>query len=133
MINEKVNLINQLRLTNRDISERFRDYKFILMPSDFIGAFAYYAACQNHNPLVEVDRALNAFKGLVLSKFDKEGIPQWFTYDQLEEVVNEEVFESIPEIMELNTMKPDFIDLDALARNIFFMIARNNIVDQSSY
>ena len=56
-------------------------------------------------------------------------MPVKFAYEELSEIVNDKVFESIPEILALNEMKPDFIDLGALARNVFFMILRQYITE----
>ena len=70
-----------------------------------------------------------AFEKHVLSFFDNPNIPQKFTYNDLKEIVNENVFENIPEILALNNLKPSFIDLYALARNVFYMIIRTYIVE----
>jgi len=42
------------------------------------------------------------------------------------------LFIAIPELMELNEMKPDFYDLGALARNVFYMICREQITQPFS-
>jgi hypothetical protein len=74
-------------------------------------------------------------------------MPKKFTYTELRELINEKVFESIPEIEKLNHPKIDrgqqisfcgrnfkskadydFIDLSALARNIFFMLIKEKII-----
>ena len=119
-----------LKLTNRDISQNYRDVKLWLMPSDFLGAFAYWVTALTNNDTYKVDAALNAFKDHVNSFFDNVLMPQQFTYKQTQEVVNEEVFKNIPEIMQLNKMKPDFIDLSALERNVFYMVLRQEIAEQ---
>ena len=76
-------------------------------------------------------------------------MPVEFTYEKLNSLITEDVFESIPEIEELNHRKngrdgmgfssrfdtpepdDDFIDLGALARNVFYMIMRESITHQS--
>ena len=134
-----------MRLTNLDISTNYRDNKFWLMRSDFLGAFAYWAVVQSPYDSPEITPALQAFSAYVGNRI-KENVPEQFTYTELQEFINEKVFESIPEIEKLNhpkidvgqtinfcnrysKPKPDydFIDLGALARNIFFMLMRESI------
>lgn len=67
-----------------------------------------------------------------------------FTYDELAAIIHEDVFESIPDIEALNHPRIssgpgyenrhevgnphyDFIDLGALARNIFYSMVRHHI------
>ncbi len=134
-----------MRLTNLDISTNYRDNKFWLMRSDFLGAFAYWAVAQSPYDSPDITPALQAFSAYVGNRI-KENVPEQFTYTELQEFINEKVFESIPEIEKLNhpkidvgqtinfcdrysKPKPDydFIDLGALARNIFFMLMRESI------
>ena len=115
------------KLTNRDISEQYRDYEFWLMPSNFLGAFSYWVASQNGNKTFVVDKPLEAFYNYIKSEFNDVEIPEMFKYERLNRMIDEDAFKKIPEIMELNEMKPDFIDLYALARNVFYMICREQI------
>jgi len=116
------------KLTNRDISNNYRDYEFWLMPSDFLGALAYWIASQNPNNTFVVDKPLKAFSAFINDAvFENPEVPVMLTYDKLSGIISEEVFQKIPEILELNEMKPDFVDLGALARNVFYMIARTQI------
>lgn len=116
------------RLTNRDISEYYRDIEVYLFPSDFMSAFGYWVIKQNPNKeLIDLKPSLMALQRFLSHMFIKKGIPEKFKYDELREIISEKTFETIPEILILNTMKPDFIDLGALARNIFYMILREHI------
>ena len=121
---------NSYKLTNRDISHNFRDIKLWLMPSDFLGAFAYWVAAQNPNNTFMVDKSLKALFKHVKPEFGNLEIPEMFTYEKLSRVISENAFKNIPDILALNEMKPDFIDLGALARNIFYMIIRITIQEQ---
>ena len=50
------------------------------------------------------------------------------SYDDISEMVDEKIFMSIPEIMELNQID-GWLDLGALSRNIFFTLLRENIIN----
>ena len=116
------------KLTNRDIAAHYRDGEYYFFPKDFLSALSYWIVAQNPNrQLIDVNPALLAFQDYIAPKFKYVRIPEQFTYDQLSEIVSGDVFEKIPAIMELNTMEPDFIDLGALARNVFFMMLREQI------
>ena len=133
-----------MRLTNLDIANNYKDKEFWFMRSDFLGAFAYWAVAQSPYDTPDIMPALKAFAEYLSAKIKEN--PVKFTYTELQEFINEKVFESIPEIEKLNhpkidvgqkinfcgrdfEPKPDydFIDLNALARNIFFMLMRENI------
>ena len=131
------------RLTNLDISTHYRDREYCFMRSDFLGAFAYWVVAQSPYDTPDISDALNAFSEYVCRKIDN-GMPEKFTYDELNEFLSDDIFESIPEIEKLNHPnisegagynnshnKPhpdyDFIDLGALSRNIFYMLLRESI------
>lgn len=127
-----------MKLTNRDISENHRKGEYWFMRGDFLGAFAYWVVKQSPYDTPDILSALQAF-GSYVSKRIADGQPEKFTYDELSDFISEKVFESIPEIEVLNypkissgrhkKMHPDydFIDLGALARNVFYMILRESI------
>ncbi|KKM14977.1 hypothetical protein LCGC14_1700640, partial [marine sediment metagenome] len=107
------------RLTNLNISTHYRDREFYLLPCSVLAAFAYWVTAQNPNKyFISIIPSLNALEKHVLSFFKNAQIPEKFTYDRLQEVINDNAFESIEPIMELNRLKPNFIDLGALARNV---------------
>jgi hypothetical protein len=115
-------------LTNLDISTHYRDQKFYLFPSSFMSAFAYWVTKQNPNEgFIDLRPSMIAYKAHVDTFFENPEIPVLFSFDKVKEVVNDDIFEKIPEILALNTMKPDFIDLGALARNVFYMVMREYI------
>jgi hypothetical protein len=98
------------------------------MLSDLQGALAYWVTVQNNNNTFIVDKPLEAWTKYLQKKyFRKKDDVVKFTYDELSKLINEDIFIAIPEIMELNEMEPDFIDLGALARNMFYMICREQI------
>jgi len=136
-------------LYNRTISEEYRDEKFFLMRNDFLGAFAYWVVVQSPYDTPDITEALKAFCEY-MSKKIPEGEVVTLTYDEIWELINEDVFEAIPEIEKLNhakieqqgfmasssrfhKTKPDYdyIDLSALARNIGYMIMREQITQRS--
>lgn len=115
-------------LHNVDISENYRDQVFHLMLSDFTGAMAYWLVAQESNIDLDIKKPLDAFTKYLKQKyFRKKDTVKEFTYDQLNNLIDEDLFIAIPELMELNEMEPNFYDLGALARNVFFMICRNCI------
>lgn len=116
------------KLTNNDISVHYRDQEFWLFPNSFLSAFAYWVNSQNPNVhFIDLMPPLKAYNIHVCKFFENVNIPEKFTYGRIGEVVNEDVFEKIPEILALNEMEPDFIDLGALARNVFYMVMREYI------
>ena len=131
------------RLTNRDISIYYRDREYWYMRSDFLGAFAYWVVAQSPYDTPDITSALEAF-GEYVSKRIADGEAEKFTYNDLSQFISDAVFESIPEIEKLNHPKVssgsgydnrhsephpdyDFIDLGALARNVFYMLLREAI------
>lgn len=136
------------RLTNLDISTHYRDKDFYLMKSDFLGALARWLVTQSPYNSPDITKALEAFNkhiDTVIMPKDNH-LPHLFTYDSLSKFINSDVFESIPEIEIFNhskidtnasfvftnrfsNIKPDydFIDLGALARNVFYMLMREYI------
>ena len=119
------------KLTNQDISANFGDIKMHLMLNDFRGAMAYWLASQQINTSIKIgiDKPLNAFTKYMQQKYYKtESSVIEFTYEQLKNLVSEDVFIAIPELMELNEIEgKDFYDLGALSRNVFYMILREQI------
>jgi len=134
-----------MKLTNLDISTHHRDRAYYFMRSDFLGAFAYWVIYQSPYDTPDITPALKAFGEYIAEKI-KEDIPKKFTYDELHELINEKIFAAIPEIEKLNhakieidgfiasssryhKTKPDYdyIDLGALAHNIFYMLLREQI------
>lgn len=116
------------KLTNSDIRTHYRNIEVYLLPSDFLAAFAYWAVAQNPNrKFINIVPSLRALEKHIRVHFKDFRVPEKFTYDSLREIVNENMFESIPEILDLNKSKPGFIDIGALARNVFYMILRQRI------
>ena len=120
-----------------------RDGEYWFMRSDFLGAFAYWVVAQSPYDTPDILSPLQAF-GAYVSERVADGMPKKFTYDELSDFISDKVFESIPEIEALNHSKVssgpgyenrhtkmhpdyDFIDLGALARNVFYMILRQSI------
>ena len=120
---------NNERLTNLAISQNYQDKEIWCLPSEILGAFAYWVTAQNPNVnLIDIRSALRAFREHIVSGyFENAQIPEMFTPERLRLAINEKAFVDIPEILELNQMKPDFIDLGALARNVYYMILREHI------
>ncbi len=134
------------KLTNLDIRTHHKDTNFYLMKSDFLGAFAYWATSQSPYDVPDITEALNAFDKYISVFIFKGSEVISLTYDKLNALISESVFETLPQIEKLNhpkidtgsdhmfvsryhSIKPDydFIDLGALARNIKFMIMREYI------
>lgn len=117
------------QLTNRDISNHYRNSKFYYSISDFNSAFAYWAIKQN--PFDNYDIIANAIKAytkyLQEKYFRTKDTIKEMDYDLVMKLTDEDIFISIPEILALNEMKPNFIDLGALSRNVFYHILREQI------
>ena len=136
------------KLTNADISSGYRDYKFWLMRSDLISEFAKWVVSQSPYDAPDITKALEAWAKFVGTHIE-EDMPKSFTYDELARIVHEDVFEGIHQIYAFNVpkinsgpeyerqhmgdgeMRPDFdfIDLGALARNVFYGIRRESITE----
>lgn len=119
---------NYDELTNMALSEKYSTTEFGLFPSDFLAAFAYWVTAQNTNGTFIVNKPLEAYSKFVMPFFENPKIPTKFTFQQVSGMIHDTVFENIPEILELNEMEPDFIDLEALARNVFFMVIRAQVI-----
>jgi hypothetical protein len=133
------------RLTNLDISTHHREGTRWLMKSDFLGAFAYWVVAQSPYDAPDITPALTAWNEHLNTIFPDSDMPKEFSYDELRATVTEDVFEAIPEIEILNHRKngrdgmgfcsrydkpspdDDFIDLGALANNVFYMVMRESI------
>lgn len=116
------------KLTNRDISIYYIDKSFWLSLSTIQAAMCFWVVAQNPNKkLIEINPALRAFTEYISTFFDNTTLPEKFTYKRLSDAITEDTLGNIPEILEFNKLKPDFIDLGALARNIFYMILRETI------
>ena len=100
--------MNKCRLTNLDIYENYRDESFYFFHSDFTGAFAYWVIKQSPYNCPDIMPALKAFSDHVdkYVSYEKD-IPRKLSYSDLEAIVSEKIFESIPEIRELNEPKID--------------------------
>jgi hypothetical protein len=133
------------RLTNLDISTHYRKRIMWLSKSSFLGAFAYWVVVQSPYDAPDITPALKAWDKHLNKIFLNSNMIVEFTYEKLSNAITEDVFASIPEIEKLNHRKngrigpgfssrydspdpdDDFIDLCALAKNVFYMIMRENI------
>lgn len=128
----KYNLFNNMtiyKLTKADISANYSNSKFHLMINDFKGAFACWANQQNPNDTygVVADATQAYVEFLKRRHFKDKNTVIEMDYKLIEKLTDEDLFIAIPEIMALNEMKPDFIDLGALSRNVFYHILREQI------
>ena len=136
------------KLTNLDISENYRDRDYYIHKKTILGKFAEWVVRQSPYDTPDITKPLQAFNTYVTAeRFTSCTQVERFTYDELYTFINEDVFEQIPEIEALNNRKngrdgiglcskhgqpdpdDDFIDLGALARNIFFSLCREGIVE----
>ena len=130
-------------LTNQDISIHFRDVSMWLMRKDFTGQFANWVVQQSPYEVPDIQDSLLAYANYVSLAFGAESCKE-FSYDELAAIVHEDEFEKIPAILALNVPKVssgsgyarrhvvmhpdyDFIDLGALARNVFYSMVRSHI------
>ena len=135
-----------MRLTNLDISTNHRGVSMWLMRKDFTGMFARWVVEQSPYEVPDISAALTEWAAYISLEVMGDETCKEFSYDELAAIVHEDVFESIPAILALNVAKLgsadivftsrydqphpdyDFIDLGALARNIFYSIVRSHIL-----
>jgi hypothetical protein len=120
---------SKFQLTNRDIAANYLDDKFHLMIDDFKGAFACWATKQNSNETYGIIAdATQAYANFLQKKYfkSKDTVVE-MDCNLIKRLTDEDLFIAIPEILALNQMKPDFIDLGALSRNVFYHILREQI------
>lgn len=130
-------------LTNLDISENYRDVEIYMMRKGFTGQFARWVVEQSPYDVPDITEALRAFNDYVTVLMGVETVKK-FDYEELNILISEQAFEKIPAVLALNVAKIssgpvwvdryttpnpdcDFIDLGALARNIFYSIIRHHI------
>ena len=118
----------KFELTNNDIKRHFKDIELHLMLDDFVSAFSYWIVFQNPNSYLGVEKAIKAYENYLLKNlFKTKNSVEKLNFETIKSFVSSKIFESIPEIFEFNQSEPDFIDLGALERNIFYMILRLEI------
>ena len=131
-------------LTNLEISKYYRDVEYVFTRNAVLGKFAEWVVRQSPYDTPDITAALVAFNKYISHRFDSCAC-QTFTYEELKGYLSMAVFKSIPEIEILNHRKnkregigfssryftpepdDDFIDLGALAKNVFYMILREQI------
>jgi hypothetical protein len=120
---------SSFKLTNADIYANYRNEKFHLMISDFKGAMACWATRQFQNKdYGMITNAVQAYTTyLQLKYFKTKNTVIEMNWDLIKHLTDEDLFIAIPEIFALNSTRPDFIDLGALSRNVFYHILREHI------
>ena len=138
---------NKFCLTNRDISEQYRDTEFYLMKGELLGTLASWLIRQSPYDTPNITKALKGYDKFLSVKFDTDEKVVCFKYEELSKYISDDVFESIPEIEIFNHSKKDagkgfiasssrfhktkadydFVDLGALSRNVFYDICRSHI------
>ena len=113
-------------MTNRELSLTCSNNEYYVMVSDFIGSFAKWTAKQGIRNHSNIDSATDSYKLYLLNTiFDGYDDVKKLSYHDIKELTSEDLFETIPNILELNNLKNDFIDLGALSRNVFYDIIRS--------
>lgn len=130
-------------LTNKDIHDQYGGVEVYMMRKGFTGQFANWVVQQSPYEVPDITEALAGFNDYVTTLMGGETVRK-FDYEELNILISEEAFEKIPAVLALNVAKVtsgpgyanrfnkghpdyDFIDLAALARNIFYSIIRNHI------
>jgi hypothetical protein len=137
------------KLTNLDISTNYADAEIWVFKSDVLAAFTYWVVQQSPYEAPDITNPLRALDAHLSEIFEPD-IPKHFFYGDLNNLITESLFESIPEIEKLNhrangregmgfcsrydspAPDDDFIDLAALARNVFYMILREYITQSGA-
>jgi hypothetical protein len=76
------------KLTNKDISDNFRDVKFLFTKKDFLAAFSYWVVYQSPYDTPDIQPALKAFESYIDLLFVGRGII-YLSYDKLLDIINE--------------------------------------------
>lgn len=138
-------------LCNRDISHMYSNCSLWLFRSDVIAAFAYWIVIQSPYPVPYLTMVLKDLDKYFEDKFpSKKDVPTRYYYENLRLEIQEGAWQELPRIQKLNTpredggqdilftsggseipTKYDFIDLCALARNVFYMIVREQLTTGS--
>lgn len=130
-------------LTNADISENYRHVEIYMMRKGFTGPFVNWVVQQSPYQVPDITAALDGFNHYVTVLMAGETVKK-FDYEELNLFISERAFEKIPAVLALNVAKVttgsgwrnrhnkphpdyDFIDLGALARNVFYAIVREHI------
>lgn len=130
-------------LTNAEISENYRHVEIYMMRKNFTGQFARWVVEQSPYQVPFIIPALDGFNNYVTVLMGGEEVRK-FDYEELLELISEAAFEGIPAVLALNRAKItagpgwrnrhkcpapdyDFIDLGALAQNVFYSIVRHHI------
>ncbi len=130
-------------LTNLKISTDYSAIEVWLMRKDFTAMFAYCVVELSPYEVPDIRVALAEFNDYVTLLMGGETCKK-FEYEKLHEFISEQVLENIPAVLDLNEPKVnfgpgymnrhkvphpdyDFIDLGALARNIFYGMVREQI------
>lgn len=122
------------KLTNKDIHDNYQDYKWYLTVNDFLAAFSYTVVDLNNNRKIPIKKSLKAFRSYIEGIFGIDDLlqPVEYSYKSLSIVLDENRLAEIPEILELNTTyDPDNISIGALSRNMFYLILRLKITQES--
>lgn len=139
----------QHRLTNLDISTNFQGEKFCFTRKDFTAALTYWLIKQSPYLLPHsLEAAVTAFDAFLGTRFGDDAVLE-ITYKDLNDLISSDTFEGIPAIEILNHSRSgaggnivfvshfespeaddDFIDLGALARNVFYMMLREDITQR---
>lgn len=89
---------------------------------------AFHKWLNNNDTYGIVADAIEAYTKFLQQKYFKtKDTVVKMNYDLIKKLTDEDLFIAIPEILMLNTMKPDFIDLGSLSRNVFYHILREQI------
>jgi len=116
-------------LCNRYLFDNYRDVHLWLLPCDFIAQLAYQIVCLNPNKeIIEIKPILESFEIEILKAFKNPELPEEFSYFGLETILIRAI-KDVPEIQALNRLKPSFIDLDALQRELFYGMIRHSIIE----
>lgn len=140
------------KITNLWISQNCQEMNFWLFRNSVVSAFAYWVIKQSPYLIPKkIKSVLNSFKKYIEIYFNKpdaiDGMVE-FSYKELQWMLSEKQFESIPEIEKLNHSKKesglafnsvsryhkmkqdyDFVDLGALAKNVFYMIIKEYLIE----
>lgn len=120
--------MNSHKLTNLDIDTQYQKISFYLSQQDFLSALAYCIIQQDNTCRYDLlEKALTAYKKYLQGTFATPESVVCLSAQRVAEMTNGDVFEAIPDIFIYNQLKPDFVCLEALSRNVYFHILRQQI------
>ena len=117
------------KLTKQEIYLYYSHQQFLIARIDILSCFGYWLILLNEMPLKTLDFSpvIKAFSQYLDTNIKEN---DYYRLRDLEKILNEKAFLTIPELTEWSQMKPGGIDLSVLSESMIYMILRLEITGQ---